>query len=103
MPNGDDKNWVRLCAAVNGFRSRYGVWPTRVRVFSDGIDNLRNDLFSEEAFSRLTSRLELVADGASIVAEDDSGRSYDYGKDGFPTGDPDIPAQQWLFHIPVRQ
>jgi len=28
MPNGDDKNWVRLCAALDGFFGRYGRWPT---------------------------------------------------------------------------
>ena len=33
MPNGADKNFVRLCAALNGFRLRYGKWPTRVVIY----------------------------------------------------------------------
>lgn len=102
MPNGDDKNWIRLCAAIDGFRARYGAWPTRVRLFSACVENLRNDLFSPEAYARLTTRLEFVADDASMVAEDDSGRSYDYSMQGFSKSPPDIPAQQWLGVAPDR-
>jgi hypothetical protein len=31
MPNGIDKNWMRMCAAINGFRARYQRWLVRVR------------------------------------------------------------------------
>ena len=31
MPNGEDRNWVRLCIAVNGFRARYQKWSETAR------------------------------------------------------------------------
>ena len=29
VPNGDDKNWVRLCGAIDGFRVKYVKWPSK--------------------------------------------------------------------------
>ncbi len=53
MPNGDDANWVRLCAAVNGFRSRYLLWPTKIRLLPGCLEDLRGHLFSTEAFAKV--------------------------------------------------
>ena len=102
MPNGDDRDWIRLCAAIDGFRSVHGAWPTRVRARHGFIQGLRDHLFSPDAYARLTSRIELVPDEASIVAEDGSGRSYDYGRQGFPETPPDIAAAHWLEVAPDR-
>jgi hypothetical protein len=96
MPNGYDKNWVRLCAALDGFFVRYGRWPTRVRLFPGALENLRTDVLDPDAFATVTSKVELVPDEASMLAEDDEGRAYDYGKEGFPPRSPDLPAREWL-------
>src|SRR5262249_16177409 len=48
MPNGHDKNWVRLCAAIDGFRVRYGHWPMRVRIFPISLADIRDHLFTPE-------------------------------------------------------
>ena len=96
MPNGADKNWVRLCAALDGFYMRYGRWPTRVRVFPAAHADLREQLLSPEALAILESKLQLVADEASMLAEDDEGRAYDYGKEGFPPQRPHPRAAEWL-------
>jgi hypothetical protein len=29
MPNGFDKNWVRMCKVINDFHWLHGRWPTR--------------------------------------------------------------------------
>src|SRR5215207_6719124 len=96
MPNGGDKNWVRLCAAVDGFRARYGAWPTKVRMFPAVLDNLRNHVFDPPSFACLESKLNLVEDDAAMIAEDEEGRSYNYGAEGFPKVEPDMRAQDWL-------
>jgi hypothetical protein len=35
MPNGASKNWICLCGAIDGSRSRYNKWPTKVRLYPD--------------------------------------------------------------------
>jgi hypothetical protein len=102
MPNGDDKNWVRVRAAIEGFKVRHGTWPTRVRLFPAVLQNLREDLFSPEMFAKLTAKIQLISDEAPIVAEDDWGNSYSYGKDGFPHPRPDQHATEWLDVHPDR-
>jgi hypothetical protein len=95
MPNGHDKNWMRLCGALDGFRSRYGRWPTRVRMHEGTLRDL-DSLFTKEDLARIRERLALVPDEASIIAEDDSGAQYNYGQEGFPKRGPDIRAADWL-------
>jgi hypothetical protein len=96
MPNGWDKNWVRLCAAVDGFRARYGTWPTRVRMSPAMLENLRKHIFDPISFAQLESKLKLVGDEAPMIAEDEEGRSYSYGAEGFTKVEPDIRARDWL-------
>ncbi len=102
MPNGEAKNWIRLLAAVDGFRDRYGAWPTRVRLFPVALRGFREDLFTPEALALVVQRLELVEDDAPMVAEDDEGNSYSYGAEGFPKKRPNPNADQWLSVRPDR-
>jgi hypothetical protein len=95
MPNGHDKNWIRLCAAIDGFRSRYGRWPLRVRMHEMSLRDF-DFLFTKEDLARIYEKVALEPDEASMVAEDDSGDRYNYGEEGFPERAPDIPAAAWL-------
>ena len=96
MPNGEDVVLVRLVAAVDGFRVRYGRWPTRVRVFP-GVPAALQEILTPEAYERLCSLLTLIPDenGASI-AEDETGNQYHYGREGFPSTRPTPDATEWL-------
>jgi len=96
MPNGHDKNWIRLCAAIDGFRVRYGRWPKRVRVYPNSLADLRDHLFAPADYARIVAKVSLVADEAGMVAEDDEGGSYDYGKEGFSNESPTPGAAEWL-------
>lgn len=102
MPNGYDKNWVRLCAAINGFRLRHGRWPTRVRMRPLVLEDLRENVFSRRTFAKIEAKLELIADDALMVAEDDTGAHYDYEKEGFPAKRPHPSAADWLGVEPKR-
>jgi len=95
MPNGHDKNWYRLCGAVDGFRSRYGRWPTRVRLPAIIMNDIRN-LFTERDFLTLTSKVQFVLDDARIVADDDDGGKYSYRDEGFPDQVLKPKADQWF-------
>ena len=95
MPNGHDKNWIRLCAAIDGFRSRYGRWPARVRMHEISLRDF-DYLFTRQDLARITAKVALVPDEAAFIAEDDSGGRYNYGEEGFPERSPDIRATAWL-------
>ncbi len=96
MPNGHDKNWVRLCAAIDGFRVRYGRWPTRVRIFPVSLANIRDHLFTTDDYTQIIAKVALIADEAAMIAEDDQGGSYNYGQEGFPNERPTPHAAEWL-------
>jgi hypothetical protein len=96
MPNGRDKNVVRLCAAIDGFRLRFGEWPTIAYLWPGCIEDLRGCL-TAEGFANLEAKLQLhESEGATVRVEDASGRSYDYGTEGFPEGEPELRAEEWL-------
>ena len=103
MPNGGDRNFIRLCAAINGFRLRYGVWPTAVRLYPNSIENLRDHVLGPEAFKKVEDKISFIPDKAPFVAEDDKGHSYSYGIEGFPKGTPDIEAGDWLGVRPLPE
>jgi len=102
MPNGHDKNWHRLCGAVDGFRSRYARWPTRVRLPGIIMNDLWN-LFTERDFLTLTSKLQFVLDDARIVADDDDGGKYSYSDEGFPYHRPNPSAAEWFGVCPKSE
>ena len=96
MPNGVGKNWSRLLIAVNGFRIRYRRWPTQVRMWQVQIDDIKS-VFKPDTYEKLISRIKLIADEeATVVAGDESGRQYDYGREGFPRKKRGVDAATWL-------
>lgn len=96
MPNGHDRNWMRFCAAVNGFRNRFGRWPSSVRLASKYVDDLRA-LLSDESFGVLEEKLALrIDERAHFIAEDEVGNKYDYRREGFLQDRPEPSAEEWL-------
>jgi hypothetical protein len=60
------------------------------------LEDIRTHVLSPEAFAAVTSKVRLVPDQAAMRAEDDEGRACDYGKEGFPSRQPDPPAREWF-------
>ena len=76
---------------------RYGRWPSRVRLFPDALADLRSRLFTADDFAKITAKVSLVAEeAAGMIAEDDTGASYNYGQEGFPEQTPRLRAAEWL-------
>ena len=95
MPNGESKNWIRFCGAIDGFRAHYKSWPNMVRVPNFFINELKTVL-PPESFTKLDSKLILIGDESPYIAEDGAGRSYNYGFKGFSKIKPDVRAFEWL-------
>ncbi len=80
MPNGGDKNWVRVCAAIDGFRIRFGRWPKRVRVMPISYADLVGHVLTPVGFALVSSFVQLVSeDDAAMIAEDGTGAEFNYG------------------------
>jgi hypothetical protein len=89
MPNGDDRGWVMLCAAIDIFRVRYGHWPRRVYVQRGFLDILRTHVFTPEGFAVVASVIDVAErENPGIVVEGSDGESYDY-KGQVPNSQPD--------------
>jgi hypothetical protein len=97
MPNGSDKNWVRFCAAIDGFRVLHGRWPKRVRLMPLAFVDLASHILTPLGFALVSSIVELVPDDDVVmVAEDNSGAEYNYGERGFPEGEVNPPTCEWF-------
>lgn len=103
MPNGDDRNWKRLCFSLQGFKLRFGHWPSRVRVFRGALIDLRDHILSVNDFAEVQRKVTLVADDdAGFIAEDDAGNAFNYGQEG-PIGGHQFKPEEWLGVSPQRE
>jgi hypothetical protein len=96
MPNGSDKNWRRLCAAIDGFRVKYDRWPTRLLVHPAILANIRDHLLTSEDYAKVCGKVAIVEDDGPMVAEDDLGGRYSYGNEAHPIGETTLQASVWL-------
>ena len=92
MPNGGERNYIRLCAAIDGFRVRYGVWPTHVVVEQPYVDEIRDRILMPGEFDRLNRDVKIVAGDARFRAVGEHGTVYDYEADGFTGEQLDVPT-----------
>lgn len=97
MPNGDDKNWIRVCMAIDGFRATYGRWPKRVRLMPIAFIDLASHVLSPVGFALVSSVIELVLeDDAEMIADDGTGAEFCYGREGPPEQSPEPTALDWF-------
>ena len=95
MPNGEDKNWVRLCIAVNGFRARYQKWPETALLSKWTAEDIKS-LFKPLTYEAVLTKLEIVEveDDAHIELVDKAGNSFKYGEG--KDFEPDVDASSWF-------
>lgn len=88
---------ARVLAAIEGFQVTFNEWPSAVRVAPGYLDHLRSTVLTSEAFADISGKVRFIADdGATVIAENDGGQSYDFGKLGFSKTKPSIRARVWL-------
>ncbi len=96
MPNGEDKNWIRLCAAIDGFKVRFGHWPEEVCLPQSVINGFDHADFKPESMSKIREKITLTGKDVPFVAQDAQGNQYCYGDEGFPKRRPKVDAKTWL-------
>jgi hypothetical protein len=85
VPNGDDKNWVRICSAVDGFRGRYERWPTGVRLPPNSFEDVVGHVLTPAGFALVSNIFAIISDEAlservAIIAVGEDGAEFRYGE-----------------------
>jgi len=60
-------------------------------------------IFTSEDLAQIAAKVVLVPDEVPMIAEDDTGAQYNYGKEGFPERTHDIRAMEWLGVRPKQE
>jgi hypothetical protein len=96
MPNGDDKNLMRVYEVVNGFRRKHGRWPTTIRLPEISCDDLLNHVLTDDGRAAIRAKLDFVVDEDEFCALDAGGAKYEYlsGRSEPPQGE--ASAAEWL-------
>ena len=86
---------VRVFQTIDGFRSRYGVWPTKLHIRQGSFETFSSHL-TALGLELLNSKvvIEIIDEGTGpLSASDDEGRTLEYGWSGEK---PDIDTYEWL-------
>ena len=71
----------RIRQAVDGYRSRYGKWPTRVLMDGDMADAIKQHTLTDMGWAMLVSKLEVVRiPEGRVIVEGESGDRFEYGE-----------------------
>jgi hypothetical protein len=90
----------RVLETLNGFKEKYGHWPTTLRLSPVAIEALRDKHLTPLGFQILRTKLELVVgEQERLKAEDDAGLAFDYVKEGWSGNSPPRRAEEWLWGI----
>lgn len=89
---------VRVIEALNGFRSKFGYWPTSLQMEGDSIACLATELLTPFGFFSLQSRVSIeIGVSGRLLAKGHSGHEFDYGAEGWRTeGAHAHDARAWL-------
>ena len=89
---------VRFVEAINGFRNKFGYWPTKLEVDTETIAFMATVSFTPLGFFLVQSKIE-ISIGAldKMLAKGKAGDVFDYGEEGWesPSGH-DHNARNWL-------
>ena len=78
-------NLVRCMEAINGFKRKYGIWPSHLHVDSGTLYALVNYHLTEEGCERLCSFITLVSEASTnIKTTGPDNRVFDYSIEGWP-------------------
>lgn len=90
-------NFVRTLQALDGFRATHGCWPTRLQMSPACLADLAVHHLTPLGFYRLQSKVRLeISDESQLIARDESGRCFDYGRHGWDVKNMGQPAREWL-------
>ena len=87
---------VRVLEAINGFRTKYGYWPTQIEAEAGTITALATHHLTPLGFYLLQSKIE-IAEGpmGQLFAKGRDGDIFNYGEEGW-RGEHEHDARAWI-------
>ena len=87
----------RIRQAVDGYRSRYGIWPIRLVMNNEMADAIKQHILTDTGWAMLVSKLEVVRIPESrVIVEGESGDRFEYGEAYEPPSDGSA-ADIWIW------
>jgi hypothetical protein len=78
LPNGFDKNLMRVYEVVNGFCEEYGRFPTVVRMPRISCEDLLQNVLTPAGARLLQDKIRIEISEDLFCAEDSTGVRYEY-------------------------
>lgn len=90
-------NLVRVLQAIGGFHAAHHRWPTKLQIRPECLIDLVSRHLTPAGFFRLQCRLKLVlSDEINVIATDEAGRVFDYGRQGCHAPNAEATARAWM-------
>jgi hypothetical protein len=90
-------NLVRVLQALDGFKGRFGYWPSEVHLCRAAITSLQDYHLTAEGFARLSAFVNLVpVEDIVMIARGPDGSVFNYGEEGFDGPKPPLSAARLL-------
>lgn len=82
-------NLVRIGQAIDGFKTKYGYWPTALQIDAETLDMVKKYHLTDEGFKQLSGFVPItpVTGDVSIVTIGIGEDKFDYSREGW-SGDP---------------
>ena len=111
LPRGDAKEilaeggmLVRVFQAIDGFKAKFGYWPTTLEFDAETIDFLESEIFTPQGMTKLRSKLTLsIGEANKMIARGKGRDTFDYGSEGWEFLRPEgaMDARTWFGFAPL--
>lgn len=92
LVNSHGGNLVRTMQALDGFKAKYGYWPTELYLSSETIGTLKKHL-TIDGYRHLSNFVTIVTTEAEgIVAKGHGADEFDYSREGWSEKQPEVSA-----------
>lgn len=90
-------NLVRILQALDGFKGKYGAWPSELHISQDTIDTIKNFHLTASGYRRLNGFVNIVVSGKEdIIAKGAGRRIFNYSTEGWERPEPEVGVAELL-------
>jgi|APEBP8051073058_1049385.scaffolds.fasta_scaffold00344_27 hypothetical protein len=87
----------RPLQCLNGFRAKFGVWPTQFVIGKGPYKLLKDASLTPAGLKLLKEKVRLIlCEGERYIALDNEGRAFNYGSEGWEHLNEGLSTQEWI-------
>ena len=77
-------NFTRVMESIDGFRQKYGRWPTQLVLGKDILYYLKNENLTEEGYKKFSEKFQIIeGNDFDIIAKGLDNKYFDYACEGW--------------------